>query len=484
MERFIAKGLTEYLGGKRSVWHMPGHKRKPVYDMAASYEDSNDYTGSFDIKKLDELLDTVHAYDVTEVPGLDDLHNPQDMIKKSQDELARVYETFASYYLVNGSTGGIMAAVAAVANPGDKIIIASNCHKSVHNIAGLRGLKTVFVEPENDKNYGIKKEIKTEDLKTVCELNPDAVAVVITSPTYEGILSDISAISELVHSYGMRLIVDEAHGAHLPFMGKSAIGKGADIVIQSLHKTLPSMTQTAILHIIDKNIEPKVQKYLSVFMSSSPSYIMLCDMERAVDTASKQDFNAYLKRLREFRNKCCKLNNLYLLDKINTPEDKTKNTNTLQLDETRIVFFAKAPLTGAALEKLLSEEFGIITEMSGINYVVLISTFADSEEDFEYLYDSLKKLDDNYDYYIKTIIDIENSSNQVYTFNTNYADKAYIERIIDKLKGMEGKTASDNIFVYPPGTYILKKGDIFSKEKINELILHVRQGRQLHGEID
>lgn len=473
MERYIAKGLTEYLCDKRSVWHMPGHKRKSIYDMAAPYVDDNDYTGSFDIKKLDEFLDTLHTYDVTEVPGLDDLHNPQEMIKKSQEELAKIYGTFASYYLVNGSTGGIMAAVAAVTKPKDKIIIAANCHKSVHNIAGLRELEVVFVEPENDKLYGIMGEIKAEELKKVCELNSDAVAVIITSPTYEGILSDISTISELVHSYGMWLIVDEAHGAHLPFIGRSAVKCGADIVIQSLHKTLPAMTQTAILHVIDKKINPYVQKYLSIFMSSSPSYVMLCDMERAVDTASKQDFNIYLMKLREFRNKCLRLNNLYLLDKINTPTD-----------ETRIVFFTKAPLTGAALERLITDEFGIVAEMSGMNYVVFISTFNDSEDDFEYLYASLKKLDDNYDYYIKKIIDIENSSNQVYTFNTKYADKAYIERTIDKLNGLEGKTAVDNIYVYPPGTYILKKGDMYSREKINELIMHVKQGRQLRGDID
>ena len=482
MERFIAKGLTEYLNEKRSVWHMPGHKRKPVYGKENLYEDGNN-SGSFDIKKLDELLDTVHLFDVTEVPGLDDLHNPQDMIKASQEELAKVYGTFASYYLVNGSTGGIMAAVSACAKAGDKIIVAANCHKSVHNIIALLKLETVFVEPQR-MVHNLAGMVEVNRIEEACRLNPEVKAVVITSPTYEGIISDIRSISQIVHSYGIRLIVDEAHGAHLPFVGDSAIKCGADIVIQSLHKTLPSMTQTAILHVMDKAINREVQKYLSIFMSSSPSYIMLCDMERAVDNAIRQDYRGYLLRLRDFRNKCNRLNNLYLLDKINTPKEKAKDSNTPQTDETRIVFFIKEPLTGGAFERLLTDEFGIVPEMSGADYVVFISTYADSEEDFEYLYASLKKLDDNYDYYIKKIIDIENSSNQVYTFNTKYADKAYIERTIDKLKSLEGKTAVDNIYVYPPGTYIVQKNDVYSKEKIDELIMHVKQGRQLRGDVD
>lgn len=477
MKRYIAYGLSKYLKENHSVWHMPGHKRKAFDDLS-------------DINELDSIVDMLHKMDVTEVPGLDDLHNPQEMIKESMKELAKVYGTFASYYLVNGSTCGIMAAIAACAAPKEKIIVASNCHKSVNNTVNLLGLEAVYIKPVclnipsiKEEDYKLTGPVDVENLKETCRLNPDARAVVITSPTYEGIISDIKSISEVVHSFGIRLIVDEAHGAHLPFLGNSAIDYGADLVVQSLHKTLSSMTQTAILHVKDKKINPKVQKMLSVFMSSSPSYVMLYDMERAVESACNRDFSIYIERLKDFRDKCKGLKNLTLTDK-NIVYNYEKSGKKFSLDETRIVLFVKSPITGAMLFKLLADEFNIVPEMSGLNHVVFISTYADNREDFDYLYEALKKIDDNFDYYMKKIKDIENLTNQVYTFNTNYSKKEYIDETIERISGLEGAAAKDNIYVYPPGIYIVRKDEIYTKDKIDELILHVKQGRQLHGDID
>ncbi|MBQ8913329.1 MAG: aminotransferase class V-fold PLP-dependent enzyme [Lachnospiraceae bacterium] len=478
MKRYIAEGLTEYLNETHSVWHMPGHKRK-ILDFSDALENPAQAfcCEKYDIKKLDMTLDMLHKMDVTEVPGLDDLHNPMGMILKSEKELARVYDTLASYYLVNGTTGGIFAAVSACVSNGDKIIVASNCHKSVHNIIDLLKLKVVYVKPD------CNGAITPESVEIVCKNNPDAKAAVITSPTYEGVLSEIAKISEIIHGAGMKLIVDEAHGAHLPFINSlkkySAIYNNADVVIQSLHKTLPSMTQTAIIHVMDEGINLNIKKYLAVFMSSSPSYIMLCDMERAIDIALNKDYEAYLMMLYDIRDKMKELKNLTLLD--NSKFFDKKNT---EIDPTRLVLFAKEPITGAGFEKLLSDEFSVICEMSGINYVVLISTLFDTKDDFDYLYSSLKKIDDNYDYYIKKIKDIENRTNQVYTFNTNCKDKVYIEKMVNMLNDLEGTAAKDNIYVYPPGIYIVKKGEIMKREIIDELILHVTQGRQLLGDIN
>ena len=494
MKRYIAEGLTRYLGEFHSVWHMPGHKRKAV-DYSGDFEALKQvFDGEKDaLKRLDLTLDMLHELDVTEVPGLDDLHNPMEMILESEKELARVYDTLASYYLVNGSTGGIFAAISACVSHKDKIIVASNCHKSVHNIIELLELEAVYVSLKG-------LEIVDESIKKACDDNTDAKAVIITSPTYEGVISDIDRISRIVHEAGMKLIVDEAHGAHLPFICSlkkySAIYNGADVIIQSLHKTMSSMTQTALLHVMDEELNLNIKKYLSVFMSSSPSYIMLLDMERAVYMAQNKDYEKYLSRLYLTRDRLNKFNNITLLDnredfdKINrnniskkTEITKDKYTNSFIIDPTRIVLYAKEPIKGAGLYKLLSDEYGIVCEMSGLDYVVLISTYFDTDEDFDYLYNSLKNLDDNYDLYIKKIKDIEKESNQVYTFNANFKDKAYIEKTVDILKDLEGTVAKDNIYVYPPGIYIVKKGEIYTKESIDVLISHVRQGRQLRGEL-
>ena len=493
MKRYIAEGLTRYLDEFHSVWHMPGHKRKAI-DSSSDYEDLKQaFDGERDaLKKLDLTLDMLHKLDVTEVPGLDDLHNPMEMILESEKELARVYDTFASYYLVNGSTGGIFAAISACASHKDKVIAASNCHKSVHNIIELLELEAVYVSLKG-------LEIVDESIKKACEDNPDAKAVIITSPTYEGVISDIDRISRIVHEAGMKLIVDEAHGAHLPFICSlkkySAIYNGADVIIQSLHKTMSSMTQTALLHVMDEKLNLNIKKYLSVFMSSSPSYIMLLDMERAVYMAQNKSYEDYMAKLLLTREGLMGLKHITLLDnrkdfdktnhsiRNNAEVTKDKVRNSFVNDPTRIVLYADEPIKGAGLYKLLSDEYGIVCEMSGLDYVVLISTYFDTDEDFDYLYNSLKNLDDNYDLYIKKIKNIEKESNQVYTFNANFKDKAYIERTVDIIKDLEGATAKDNIYVYPPGIYIVKKGEIYTKESIDVLISHVRQGRQLRGEL-
>ena len=488
MKRHIAEGLSKYINENHGVWHMPGHKRKPAYP-GYTYDDGQ-------IKKYDEIIDMIHGMDVTEVFGLDDLHNPHEMIKASNEELAKVYKTFASYYLINGSTCGIMASVAACASPGEKVIVAGNCHKSVHNIIELLGLSAVYIEPSRmliskkddfDKEgfmYKLGACIEPEEIERLCGLNKDAKAIVITSPTYEGIISDIEKISKIAHNYGIKLIVDEAHGAHLPFMYSkdnkmSAVYQGADVIIQSLHKTLPSMTQTAILHVMDDRINSDIQKKLSVFMSSSPSYVMLYDMERAIDIADKYDFTEYVGFLSEFRKKCNEFKIFTLLD------EKTIQTKTdYNLDITRIVLFSGPSLGGAGLERLLYEEFDIVCEMSGPDYIVLISSCFDKQEDFERLYEALKKIDDNYDDYIKKIKEIEKITGQIYTFDTIISDNTCNEDMINKLRSMEGTAAKDNIYVYPPGIYIVKRGEIFTKGKIDELINYVNMGKRLRGDFD
>ncbi|MBQ9199992.1 MAG: aminotransferase class I/II-fold pyridoxal phosphate-dependent enzyme [Lachnospiraceae bacterium] len=479
MKRYITENLINYLNETHIAWHMPGHKRKRVSSKPSETKISKD---CMDMEFMDSTLDMLHTFDVTEIPGLDDLHNPNGVIKKSQEELAKVYKTYASYYLINGSTSGIMAAVAALCERDDKIIAAENCHKSVHNIISILGLKSAFVKPKRDI-YGVSPD----SVEKCCMENPDAKAVIITSPTYEGFVSDVRAISEIVKKYEMKLIVDEAHGAHLPFISRqtdifpfSAIHEGADIVIQSLHKTMCCMTQTAIIHVMDEKIDTRVRKFLSVFMSSSPSYIMLCDMEKAIFLADKRDYTDYIWQLVKFRkNSNDRLNKLNLLDKINIP-----NGQKAYYDISRIVICSGKAMTGPQLERLLADEFKIVCEMSGPDYVVLISTAADVEKDFDYLYNALSRIDDNYDFYVKKISDIEIQTNQVYTFNTLNSDREHISFLTEKLNALEGAAAKDNIYVYPPGIYIVKKGEIYTRDKLDKLIDYVKMGKQLYGDLN
>ncbi|MGN0436008.1 MAG: aminotransferase class I/II-fold pyridoxal phosphate-dependent enzyme, partial [Wujia sp.] len=220
MKRYIAEGLARFLEENPMAWHMPGHKR--------IWTGLNSEGGP-----IDDALAKAICMDVTEVPGTDDLYEPTEMIAKSMQELTKVYKTYSSYYLVNGSTGGILSAIAAVAEcRAGKVIVAENCHKSVFNGVKLMGLEPIYLSPdlteiavEKTSRIKINSDIKAKRVEEICRTEKIA-AMIITSPTYEGVFSDVQAIANILHRYGALLIVDEAHGAHLPFVAglpKSAL---------------------------------------------------------------------------------------------------------------------------------------------------------------------------------------------------------------------------------------------------------------------
>ena len=297
--------------------------------------------------------------------------------------------------------------------------------------------------------------------------------------------------------------MDEAHGAALPFIAGrreyenimalplSAVYLGADVVVQSLHKTLPSMTQTAILHVQNEVLDKNIRKYLSVFMSSSPSYIMLCSMERAVALASKWDYTDYLNELKSFREIFkSEIKNFLLLD-------SESSDKIFAYDCTRLVVRIKGNkedkvnnkiLTGTILESILSDRYNIVCEMSGIDYVVLISTIADEKKDYEYLYNSIKELDENYDDIIGNFLSKNYKSTEItdreeMLSDMGFRNEEYRKKTIKILDALEGKIAKDNIYVYPPGIYLVKKGESYTREKLDELREYVNSGKQLHGEL-
>lgn len=332
MRRYINETISEYLSDSKKVWHMPGHKRK----------------------------DAVFGRDLTEVPGMDDLHHPEGMIKLSMEEAAKVYDSYKTYYLVNGSTCGNMAALFACVKSGGPrkaVIVARNCHKSVFNTLQLLDVKPVYVYPERSAEVSIDGRISAGDIRRaiLSNSNLEISCCIITSPTYEGVISDIRSISEVLHSYGIRLIVDEAHGAHFPFYRNtegaaerpvSALYLGADIVIQSLHKTLPCYTQTAVLHIAKEaysqpvgdnsaNEAESVERYLRIFQTSSPSYIFLQAMEECIARCdeNRYEFEEHYKRIEAFRRRFERsgMKNIRLFSFPSHPESEMNKTAEYKL---------------------------------------------------------------------------------------------------------------------------------------------------------
>ena len=439
-KQWIKDGLSEYLSDAHAVWHMPGHKRKACYG---------------------DFQDAFLAWDVTEVPGTDDLYLPEGFIGDSLAMLKEIYQTCGTYYVVNGATGGIFTAIAACTKPGDTILIAKNCHKSVYNAAAMLQRQTIYVEPTWKKDAAaftsfIDGYVDADDVEALCAAHPEITAVVVTSPTYEGVISDIARIARVAHAHHVRVIVDEAHGAHLPFLKPeySAIRMGADVVVQSLHKTLPAMTQTAVIHVCTEELVKPVEQALEIFLSSSPSYIFMLNMEAAICYMADRDFTEYERNLQEFRENCAKLSQISIIDK-----EAVRAAGAYGYDETRLVYCASVP--GPELLSVLAAKGDVVCEMAGRKHVVLISTVRDSQEDFDWLNRVLQMCD-------AALKGEETSEGE------RCEDQIDLQKLV-------GRRAKAPIYVYPPGSYIVNTGEIITSEIVEKLCAYQAAGLRIRG---
>ena len=267
--RRLYKELENYGKSDFYPFHMPGHKRNKAC-----------IEGDFPIER-----------DITEIDGFDDLHHSEGILLEAQNALSRMYGTRKSFFSVNGSTAGILTAISASVKKGGQILVARNCHKAVYHAIYLRELVPTYIYPQSDNNLGINGSISVSRVERYLEENPKIEAVLITSPTYDGVVSDVRKIAETAHKHGIPLIVDEAHGAHFRFSDYfpvSATDLGADVVIQSFHKTLPAMTQTAVLHLCRERVSEKlIRRFLGIYETSSPSYILMSSLDACVAKLEK-----------------------------------------------------------------------------------------------------------------------------------------------------------------------------------------------------
>ncbi|MBQ1388163.1 MAG: aminotransferase class I/II-fold pyridoxal phosphate-dependent enzyme [Clostridia bacterium] len=416
--------LSTYTSTPAYPFHMPGHKR---------------------LFGVDEMP---YKIDITEIDNFDNLHAPCGIIKRIENKLAAAFDSDHAFMLVNGSTGGILSAISAVSDIGDDIIIARNCHKSVYNAAMIRRLNAEYIYPETDEN-GICQSIKPEDVSAAIEKAPHAKSVVLTSPTYEGVVSDIESIAKICHEHNIPLVTDSAHGAHMKFCafgqkGESISG-GADIVIKSLHKTLPALTQTAAAFLNSDLIsEETFRNYLEIYQTSSPSYPLMASIELCIDhiTAHKDEFKLYEQRLHDFYEKMSDLKHLQLL---------SNNNYMYSRDIGKIIITTfKANITGYELMKKLRDEYQLELEMSMPTYSLAMTSICDSVEGFERLAQALKEIDSTLKYEKKEPF-----------------PPLPRPRKADPEKGEKGETRS--IYIYPPGIPIVAAGEVCGENELRYL---------------
>lgn len=434
-------------------FHMPGHKRN---------------------LKIDPLLDELAKIDITEITGFDDLHHPEEMIREFMDDLKQIYGTKESYLLINSSTAGNLAAIAALCNIGDKILIARNCHKSVYHAIELLGLEPIYIYPEIDE-YGICQGITKGQIAQIVKEESGIKAAVIVSPTYEGRISDVRGISEILHENSIPLIVDEAHGAHFIYhedFPESAVSEGADIVIQSVHKTLPAFTQTGLLHLCTNCISREMmQKKLSIFQSSSPSYILMASIAECIHICKEKRgyFQQYCDRLWILRKKLEKLNNIKLV-----PTD----------DIGKLVFSVKnTTISGQELFKKLRDRYHLELEMSELYYVIAMTSPCDTQEGYDRLLQALLEIDQEIDQ--KQVF---NGLQQIRFHENKKAMKpeeaTRKSRRNINYKQAKNRIASEFVFLYPPGIPLLVPGEIIDEYAIHKISQYEQNDMKVIGLTD
>lgn len=460
--RNLWEELQKYSASDYYPFHMPGHKRFPEKNaLACDKRFPKDF----------------YQYDITEIEGFDNLHDAKGLLLSLQQKAADVYHAGQSFFLVNGSTGGILSAVSAVAQEGKKLLMARNCHKSVYNAVFLNRLQAEYLWPDVIEEFDIQGEIRAEELRRHIEGRQDICGVVITSPTYDGIVSDVRAIAKEAHACSIPLIVDEAHGAHFALSKKapeSAVECGADLVINSVHKTLPALTQTALLHVQGSLIDrEKLKNYLRIYQSSSPSYPLMASIDQCVDFIKKEGEERY-ERLLRFRNRidqaAAALSHIRLL-----PTEKRRDVGKL------VVSVKATDMTGWDLYRILLEKYHLQMEMAAPTYVLGILTVMDTEEGIERLIEALTQIDRKISGRDKGCGEIERKGKG----NNMY----YMERPVSALSIYEamqserawvfpeeavGKISGDFLFFYPPGIPFLVPGEVIS----GELVCKIRQSAE------
>jgi len=373
----LIKKLEELQKSNIYPFHMPGHKR---------------------VLAKNSLMNKIYGIDITEIDGFDNLGQAEGILKDAQEEAARLFKADKTFFLLNGATVGILSAICGLVNEEDIVIMARNCHKSVYNGVMLSGAKSYYIYPESESYFEICGGISPLQVEEAINSLPadKKKILVITSPTYEGVISDIEGIAQVCHNNNVLLVVDSAHGAHLGFSSdfpKSAIECGSDVVITSIHKTLPAPTQTALMHINKSCSEvARIEKMLRVFMTSSPSYVLMSGICDCLDLLEKEKdalFDNYSKNLNQFYEKASEFANLSLLT-----EEKLTAKGSFLFDKGKIlVSDTRGKYTGKELYNILRQEYDIQPEMALNGYVLLMSSIADDDKAFDRLYEALLGID-------------------------------------------------------------------------------------------
>lgn len=453
-DKLAAYGESDYY-----PCHMPGHKRRLNGRMP------------------EKIVKT----DITEIDGFDNLHDARGILKELQEKASRMYGAEESFYLINGSTVGILSAISASVPFGGHILMGRNSHRSAYNAAYLRQLKISYFYPPKLKGFSFSDAVTPEQVRDALEKNPDIQAVFMVSPTYEGRIARVDEIAKIVHEKGLILIVDEAHGAHLGLAENFPVNSnqaGADLVIHSVHKTLPALTQSALLHVNGTRVDrDRLQRFLHIYQSSSPSYLLMAGIDNALCIVEAEGNRLF----HQFYQSCqTMMTSLSECARLRFPpwEPDRQDIGKLVIDT------SLAGISGQELYRILLDKYHIQPEMASQDYCLAMFTIGDTPEGYERM--------------TRALLEIDKQLAQQGDFSREDPEKLCPGEIAEKdmlplhcawdgaweyvpLQEAAGRYAAEFVVLYPPGVPVLVPGEKLTDELCRGIAVCLRQGLTVQG---
>lgn len=460
--------LMNYVNEQTIPFHVPGHKQGRGNKVLAAI-----------------LGSTTLSIDLSCMEDLDNICNPKSVIKEAENLAANLYSADNAFFLVNGTTSGIQAMIMSVCNPGDKIILPRNAHKSAIGGIILSGAHPIYIEPEIDSFWGIAMGVTTKKIREALELHPDAKAVFMINPTYYGIASNLKEIVKIAHSFNVPVLVDEAHGAHLAFhedLPFSAMEAGADLAASSTHKLVGSLTQSSILLHQGNLINPEyIKSVLNLTQTTSPSYILLASLDIArkeMALYGKERVKKTIELTQKAKKELKKIPGIFVLE-----TDILDHNGKYALDTAKLVINVRElGFSGYEIERILRKKYHIQVELSDLYNIIALVTIGDDDSTLEAFINAFKDIVSSRpaNKIVRYALDLPNLPDQQVLPRQAF----YGETHLLPLNEAEGEISAEMIMAYPPGIPLICPGERITKEIIEYIQLLHTEEAQLQGTQD
>lgn len=461
----LFEALVHHKNKRPHSFHVPGHK------LGASFD-----------KEANVYYQHLLPLDMTEISGLDDLHQPEGIIAEAQALAAEAYGAEETKFLVGGSTAGNIALILAVCKPGDKILVQRNCHKSVYHGIYLAKAEPIYIVPTVDPQTGVAIGVRREDVERALQTHPDAKAVFLTNPTYYGMGIDLAKMATTVHRFDIPLLIDEAHGAHYGFheaLPMSAMQCGADAAVQSTHKMGTSMTMSSMLHIQGQRIDrARLARALAMIQSSSPSYPLMASLDAArrhMVLEGRQELDRLLPLVLELRER------LQSIPWVHVPSLRDEARLYATLDPLKLMLSSRTRQVSGFLLQQHMEERGIFIELADVGHALLVLSTGTSHADLESVWKVIESLP------VKCTDTADSARSPLLASSYSKEQAMPLHQAMDAhsrtvpLADAAGAVCAEMIIPYPPGIPLLVPGERIDVEAV-QLLQQLRENEvRFHG---